>query len=330
VLNAATGAQISGVSPISTGVGSASTPSGLGAITAQVANPVSDNTIEAVYGGDLLGNLWRFDVNNTIGATGYDAQLLATLKDGSNNPQPITTKPEVGLIEGFKVVFVGTGRYLAASDASDTSQQSLYAIKDVRSATSIPANAIFDNPGGSPRLTGTSTEGFVRQIQSDTTCSTRNAAVGICTAGSTVLTSTRNPVIFASDNGWFVDFTHTSERANTDPALALGLLAVNTNAPSLLACDVGGKSYSYFLDYLTGGPIRSPGNGDPADGNNGIVGKSLANELASAPRLAVTKSGKLIILTGLSGGGINVGIPPLPSPATVTRRTSWRELIRGN
>ena len=330
VLNAATGAQISGVSPISTGVGSAGTPSGLGAITAQVANPVSDNTIEAVYGGDLLGNLWRFDVNNTIGATGYDAQLLATLKDGSNNPQPITTKPEVGLIEGFKVVFVGTGRYLAASDASDTSQQSLYAIKDVRSATSIPANAIFDNPGGSPRLTGTSTEGFVRQIQSDTTCSTRNAAVGICTAGSTVLTSTRNPVIFASDNGWFVDFTHTSERANTDPALALGLLAVNTNAPSLLACDVGGKSYSYFLDYLTGGPIRSPGNGDPADGNNGIVGKSLANELASAPRLAVTKSGKLIILTGLSGGGINVGIPPLPSPATVTRRTSWRELIRGN
>ncbi len=330
VLNATTGAQIASVSPISTGVGSTGTPSGLAKITAQVLNPASDNTIEAVYGGDLLGNLWRFDVNNTIGATGYDAQLLATLKDGSDNPQPITTKPEVGLIEGNKVVFIGTGRYLAASDASDTSQQSLYAIKDVRSPTSIPGTAIFDNPGGSPRVAGTSSEGFVRQIQSETTCSTRNAAVGLCTAGSTVLTSTKNPVIFGSDNGWFVDFIYSSERANTDPALALGLLAVNTNAPSLLACDVGGKSYSYFLDYLTGGPIVSPGNGDPADGNNGIVGRSLANELASAPSIAITKSGKLIILTGLSGGGINSGGAPQTPLLAPTKRTSWRELIRGN
>ncbi|MBK7423647.1 MAG: hypothetical protein IPJ48_11415 [Propionivibrio sp.] len=152
-------------------------------ITAQVVNPSSDNTVEAVYGGDLLGNLWRFDVNNTIGGVGdangsldvanngYDAQLLAILKDGAGIRQPITTKPEVGLIPkvNVKVVYVGTGRFLAADDASDTSQQSFYAIKDVRAANTTPATAIYDNPGA-PRTGVRSTAGFIRQVQTEIDC----------------------------------------------------------------------------------------------------------------------------------------------------------------
>lgn len=328
VLDAALGTQVSGIPVISTGVGSASAPSGLAKITAQVVNPVSDNTVEAVYGGDLLGNLWRFDVNNSIGATGYDAQLLATLSDGLGNAQPITTKPEVGLIQNQKVVFVGTGRYLAASDASDDRQQSLYAIKDTRAASANPAVAIFTNPGGSPRATGTSTAGFVGQVQTDTLC-TSAISSSICTPGELVRTSTNNPVNYLSDNGWYVDLIGASERANTDPALGLGLLAFNTNAPSLLACDVGGKSYSYFLNYLTGGPIYAPGNGTAAS-NNGIASMLLANQFASAPTLVLTKSGKLIIVSGLSGGGTKVTQPPLGFQPSGTRRISWRELIRDN
>ncbi len=326
VLNAYSGTQVSGVSPISTGVGGTSSPSGLVKITAQVVNPRSDNTTEAVYGGDLLGNLWRFDVNDAIGANGYDAQLLATLSDGAGNAQPVTTKPEVGLIEGYKVVFVGTGRYLAASDATDTSTQTLYAIKDPRAPLTTPSSAIFSNPGGSPRVTGNSTANFIRQVMSDITCPAGNAN---CAAGELVRTITSNPVSFVTNNGWFVDLIGSAERANTDPALALGLLAFNTNAPSLVACDVGGKSYSYFLDYLTGGPIYGPGNNNSTR-TNGVAGVMLANELASSPALAVTKGGKLIILSGLSGGGIASKTPPQPAPASVTRRTSWRELIRGN
>ena len=64
VLDAVTGTLIRS---ISTGVGDTTDPSGLAQITAQVVNPSSDNTIEAVYGGDLYGNLWRFDVNKTSG-----------------------------------------------------------------------------------------------------------------------------------------------------------------------------------------------------------------------------------------------------------------------
>lgn len=329
VLNAATGAQISGLSPISTGVGGTSAPSGLTKITAQVVNPSSDNTAEAVYGGDLLGNLWRFDINDTIGASGYDAQLLATLKDGAGNAQSITSKPEVGLIEGYKVVFVGTGRFLDSSDIGDTGTQTLYAIKDPRAPLTNPSVPIFDNPGGSPRVVGNSSANFIRQVQSEIDCPTGNTNCVSEPVAEKIRTSTNNPVSFATNNGWFVDLIGTGERANTDPALGLGLLAFNTNTPSLVACDIGGKGYGYFLDYLTGGPIYGPGNGT-STANNGMAGGLLANELVSSPALAVTKGGKLIILSGLSGGGIISKTPPQPAPASITRRTSWRELIRGN
>jgi type IV pilus assembly protein PilY1 len=340
VINASSGALLKTVNT----KGNASDPSGLAQITAQVVNPESDNTVEVVYGGDLYGNLWRFDINKTIG----EAQLLAVLKDGvgDGNPQPITTKPEVGLVPAHhtKVVFVGTGSFLAASDASDTRQQSIYAIKDpvVASTTATEAEAlataIYDNPGGSPRTTGTSTQGFVRQIISEIDCPV-GTLPGICAQGSKVRTSTNNTVDFSAANGWFVDLIGTAERANTDPALGLGLLAVNTNAPTLAACDIGGTSYRYFFNYQTGGPIYTPGN-------TGVVGKLLANALASSPTLVVTRDGSMKEVSGLSGGGsatssatppvgtelcpggICISDLPQPPQALISRRTSWRELIR--
>ena len=66
-----------------------------------------------------MGNLWRFDVNGSIGASGYDAQLLAVLKDGDGVRQSISTKPEVAKLPGGQgiMVYVGTGRFLDRADA---------------------------------------------------------------------------------------------------------------------------------------------------------------------------------------------------------------------
>ena len=60
VLNAATGAIIS---KISTGVGTAAAPSGLAKIAGYNVES-GGNKVSYVYGGDLLGNLWRFDIND--------------------------------------------------------------------------------------------------------------------------------------------------------------------------------------------------------------------------------------------------------------------------
>ncbi|MGE4111070.1 MAG: pilus assembly protein, partial [Burkholderiales bacterium] len=84
VLDALTG-QI--IYKISTGAGDATTPSGLGKINTFVLDTALNNTTQHLYGADLLGNLWRFEVNASQSAT-----LVATLTDASNNPQPITTK----------------------------------------------------------------------------------------------------------------------------------------------------------------------------------------------------------------------------------------------
>jgi Tfp pilus tip-associated adhesin PilY1 len=334
---------------IPTGVGDTSDPSGLAKLTAQVISPDSDNTIEAVYGGDLLGNLWRFDVNgpdalgaNDLGAAGPDAQLLAVLKDGSGNPQPITTKPQVTSIPstGEKMVIVGTGSYLDSSDATNTNTQSVYAIKDARAAGGSAGTAIFDNPGGMPRLTGTSTAGFVRQIFTEEVCPAGTSPSICCPVGTDpdicksyntgppgelVRTATSNPVDFTTHSGWFFDLITLSERANTDPSLGLGALVINTNVPSVEACEVGGSSYQYGLNYLTGSAIGATSSSPLS---KRVVGRLLANELASSPTLLVTSSGKLISLTGLAGGGVSINLPALPPGASISRRTSWRELIR--
>jgi Tfp pilus tip-associated adhesin PilY1 len=119
ILNADSGALIRA---ITTDVGDTTTPSGLARITAWANFPDNNNTAQRVYGGDLLGNLWRFDVNGDIPTTVdppvYDAQRLATLKDAGGVAQPITSKPELGKIAGQPVVFVGTGQLLGATDPS--------------------------------------------------------------------------------------------------------------------------------------------------------------------------------------------------------------------
>jgi len=308
VLNANTGAFIRS---IPTGVGNTSSPAGLAKIAAQVVNPAADNTVVAVYGGDLYGNVWRFDINNTVGATGYDAQLLATLTDSGGNPQPITGKPQVGYVDNNTVVFVGTGSYLAASDISNTNVQSVYAIKDPLTATTTPSTAIYSN------IRSTSS-GFVKQTQTNTTCPTGTSTV-ICEPGDLVRTSTNELVDFSVGPGWYLDLPDAGERANTDLILSLGLLGFNTNVPNVEACNLGGYSFSYSLDYRTGASVASSATG--------VVAVKLANQLASRPEYVRLTDGTIVQITGLSGGDLKTTQPPTPPFASVTRRTSWRELI---
>ena len=241
VLNAYTGALIN---DISTGVGSTTSPSGLARIDIPVTSPGLDATALAVYGGDLEGNLWRFDINGAdtqatprwtdLASTGFDAQLLATLRDSAGNPQPVTAKPLISMVGTTLVVYVGTGRYLGSSDQSDTSQQSFYAIKDLFSTGTTPSVAIY----GNPRTAGT----FVHQTYTATTCPA-NTPASICSSGESVVTATSpNAVDFSSQSGWYFDFPRSGERNNTDPDIMKGTLLLTTNIPSSSSCSVGGTA----------------------------------------------------------------------------------------
>ncbi len=312
VVNAGTGAAIH---TISTGVGSdtgtvtgvcatAPCPSGLGQIRAWVENTRYDNTSTKVYGGDIFGNLWRFDVNDTFGASGVEAQLLATLRGPAGAVQSLTARPELGKVAGSSVVFVGTGRYLGGTDLNNAEVQSIYAIKDNDISTSL----------GSPRG-DTGATGFVQQTLTSATCP---AGSTFCVSGSIIRTASTNPVNFATQKGWFVDLPGSRERANTDPQLALGTLAVTTNLLDPSACTVGGTSFVNFFDYKTGQAIQGAG---------GMASLYLGGALATRPVQLRFNDGTVRSLVRMSDNTWQTPTAPIPPNPLGTRRTSWRELV---
>ncbi|MCJ0765189.1 PilC/PilY family type IV pilus protein [Variovorax terrae] len=318
VLNAKTGAVIK---KIDTGVGSSSTmtgctaapcPSGLSKISAYVNNGTSNNTASRVYGGDLYGNVWRFDIGSLTASGGTaTVQLLATLADASGNRQPVTARPELGNNNGNVIVYVGTGSYLGLTDVSNTNVQSIYAIKDPLT-TSTATGGIYGSPRSSTCTATTKTACFVKQILTD--------SAGVRTAASSVSYG----VDFSSMNGWFEDLPESGERAYTDPDLQLGTLAFTSNIPSTSsACSIGGSSYINYLDYKTGLAVSGTNN----------VGTLLSNgtstALASAATLVRLANGKVIAITNLSDGTTATTTAPISASATSTRRISWRELITG-
>lgn len=322
VLNANTGALIRN---ISTGVGSAGTPSGLARISAHVVASATDNTVKAVYGGDLLGNLWRFDVNGNIGAAGYDAQLLVSLKDASGNAEPITAKPTIATVSGYPVVYVGTGLYLGVSDIASTNQQSFYAIKDKYDSTTY----------GNPR---TPSNNFVAQTLTSTTCPS-DAPATVCTSGQAVRTisaTSCQAMDWSSKNGWYVDFLTGGERSTTDSALGLGTLVFTTNIPnqaSASACGTSSStdtsaSFAYAVDYQTGCSVQGSGNVAATSLGIGLVTKPIIGRLADGTIIAIIrKSGGNAPSSGTDLGGTVVLKPPVKPSGGSTKRVSWRELI---
>jgi type IV pilus assembly protein PilY1 len=301
VLDAQTGSIIN---TVASAAGSTGTPSGLAQIRAWVDNSDADNTAKRVYGGDMLGNLWRFDIDDNIAPPGNEALLLATLRSGGGAAQPMMAKPELGDVSGNALVYVGTGRYLGVSDLTDGSQQTIYAIKDNLGITGW----------GNPRTQGT----FVQQTLTSGSCPV-GTPTSVCTTGQAIRTSTNLTVDFASKNGWFVDLPDGGERATNDPQLALGTLIFTTNVPNVSACTIGGYSYLYFFNYKTGGPVSaSP---------TGVVGASLGNALATRPVYAKLPNNTVIAITRLSDGTNQKSNPPISPSSNVTRRVSWRELF---
>jgi type IV pilus assembly protein PilY1 len=129
MLNADTGAVIREfTTALPTGTGE----TGLAQVTGYRED---DGTVRHVYGGDLQGRLWKFDL-----ATGTTT-LLATLKDAGGNVQPITTRPQLSTLNDVPVIMVGTGRLLDLKDFGSNAVQTIYAITDrgpipdVRAAT---------------------------------------------------------------------------------------------------------------------------------------------------------------------------------------------------
>lgn len=90
----------------------------------------SDGVVRQIYAGDLLGNLWRFDVSST-NPKNWSRDILFYAQDPDENPQPITARPQIAIDSDYKpMILFGTGSYFRTDDRSSTQVQSIYGIKD--------------------------------------------------------------------------------------------------------------------------------------------------------------------------------------------------------
>lgn len=218
----------------------------LGQVAAFVNRTGITPIADSAYAGDLAGNLWKFDL-----ATG-SVSLLATLKDASGVAQPITATPELATIKGQRVVLVGTGRLLGASDFSPTQTQSFYALSDTGAAitnvrTALDARTLVIN-GDTRTLSATAPDWTTRR-------------------------------------GWYFDLP-AGEVANTDPLIAQGGVFFTTNKPSSLACS--SQSYLYMAD-IASGSQRPPEVFTAAPWTGRLIGNVMSSRvvIAKLPSLSL-------------------------------------------
>jgi type IV pilus assembly protein PilY1 len=167
-----------------------------------------DGTTKYAYGGDLKGNLWRFDLTKA-GAGPHTAELVATFIDASNNRQPVTAAPELSWVGDKRVILVGTGRLLDIGDFGSSRVQSFYAVAD--GATLANART-----------------GLVAQTY---------------TRGTDTITA--NTIDWTTQRGWYLDLP-AGEQANTDPIITYGAVAFVTNVQGGIDCSQ--SSWLYLLD----------------------------------------------------------------------------------
>lgn len=318
VLDAVTGLVLN-----KTATGAATNPpSGLAKLSPWIDSLSTNYTARFVYGGDLNGDVWRFD----LGVGTPTVTRIASLKDGSGVAQSVTTRPELGdplnnvsnslTGTGNPAVYMTTGRYLGTTDLSNLQVQSVYGIKDdlSKTATTTPT-ADF----GSPRTYAGTRGSFVNQYIYQPTATTR--------------TTSHYAVNWTTNSGWYADFVVSDpatnlpispsvspgERVNLDPQLVSGTLIVVTNIPETSACTIGGTSWLYSFDFLSGQNVDTA--------VNQVVGQKLGSALSVGIVVGRLPGGQLKAwVTTASGDKLTVD--PSTKGSGATRRTSWRELVQ--
>lgn len=247
ILNAGTGAVISKLTT------SVSGNNGLSSPTVLDAN--ADGIADYVYAGDLLGNLWRFDLigssltasttaNNFKVAFSNKPLYTASISDTAGSAvQSITAAPAVvahPTAVGTIVIF-GTGRYFASADKTSTELQTLYGIWDKQTAGATAAST--------PVLARSSLQ------QQTITSQVDSASFG--SSSSDIRLVSDKTLDWAAKSGWYLDFkvgsTLLGERLVDPLSISGSVLFASTRTPSTDVCSPGVTGWQYALDPTTGG-----------------------------------------------------------------------------
>jgi type IV pilus assembly protein PilY1 len=311
-----------------------------------------DHITDYVYGGDLKGNLWRFDLTSSDPAnwkvSTYGNGTTPTPLFTTPSGVPITTAPttpivlEAGNISRA-IISVGTGQLtpqtLSTPNTYSTGQQYMYGIWD------------WDMTAWNTLTNGrklVSAVGPISITASKLQSQTITGPITDPSGGSTTLfTATANPVCWASlaactgtlaKYGWVTPLPGTNEQIIDSPKLDSGLITFNTITPannSPLTCTASDNTgTTYSVSPTTGGAIPPLGGADPKSfyANNAgvllpingqaVIGVSTA---ATGSPSFVTVRGKRYVVTQDASGNISFTAVTPPNGG-VGKRISWQQI----
>jgi type IV pilus assembly protein PilY1 len=303
--------------------GDLNSPNGLATPAAVDTN--TDSTAEYIVAGDLQGNVWTFDVRDTdpskwkveyVDGSNKPAPLFIA-KDAAGNPQPITSRPEVGehpeKLGGF-VVYIGTGKYLELNDTYTTSKQTFYSIwdKNEQTLTSFGRSALLQ----------------------------QTVIAEPVVNGQTVRVTSDNTIDWEVQRGWYIDLPATGERSVTDSVLRNGQIIFTTLIPNQKICQFGGSSFLMELDVNGGRRPPYPTldiNGDHKVDSTDVVSVTINGQTAivippgigstegilSSPTVLSSGATEMKYSTGSTGGVFVVIENPGPR---AHGRQAWRQL----
>ncbi len=313
---------------IDTKYGSTTAENGLS--TPKLVDLDNDRIIDAIYAGDMQGNVWKFDVTSTLASSWKIAhgtvaapEPMFVAKDGTGGSavrQPIQGQLGVRAAPsgtaGKAMVFFGTGRYFVNGDATATDKQSFYGVLDDGGSTSYGRGDLW-------------TQSIIYQ--------------GIVGTQEVRVTSHTSPN-WISKKGWVLDLVPPGgalkgERVISPPLLRFGRVIFNTLEPSVGDPCLQGSSWSMELDAESGGNLDYAAldiNGDRSFDSDDMItvtqgGTTNTHAAAGVKSGTMTMSQPTVITAGSTeyryspnvGKGVGVGTAKSGSTAG---RTSWRQI----
>jgi len=260
-------------------------------------------TLAYIYAGDMLGNVWKFDLSSTNTAS-WSVSRLFTATDAGGAAQPISGGVTIAMhpTTNKRWVFFGTGRYMTTGDVASTAVQGMYAFsedEDTLSRTDLTQRTVAaSGTGPAPHFYPT------RAFE----------ASGALPVGS---------------KGWFIDLPASGERIVQDPQVVSTFLITASMIPSGDACESDGSGFINALNAFTGTSAGGSyfdldGDGSTTDEYVGDIPVGSVNLGVGMPTLPNLLRG-MLVAGGSSGSGLG-------SPMTLQPRwdrASWRE-IRGD
>ncbi|MDD5297929.1 MAG: PilC/PilY family type IV pilus protein [Rhodocyclaceae bacterium] len=339
---------------LDTGVGSSTTPNGIAYIAS--ADLDGDHVTDYLYGGDLLGNVWRFDLTSSnpsdwgvsnFGKTSPTPLFVATNAGGT--VQPITTRIAVTatMTGGAKRVILGfgTGRAIPFTATTPVNYasgtQTVYGIWDwdmsawssgraTSSGVAIPGSsvgyAMLPQISTAPYRTFTRSNLLANSVAAQSGSSRTAAMSNVCWQGTTTCTSNN------SQYGWMFDLPGTREQIIYSPIFSGGELFANTIIPpqnTLGQCSpLLPTGWTMAFNMASGG--GTPQNVFPdsrgslvvASGQSSIVGQM--QNAVGTPYVVSVGSQQYVVDQTIGGNPTIIRINP--QGGVTIKRISWEQL----